>query len=248
MKALVTGASSGIGRALAIELNKRGYELVLVARNTEKLQKLQAEIGAGAEIVSTDLTKVKNCKKLYAAHRDIDLLVNNAGFGDCGYFSETELEKELDMIKTNITACHVLMKLYLRDMKKRDSGIILNVASLGGFLPGPLMAAYYATKAYVVRLSEAVREELKAQKSNVQISILCPGPVNTNFNQVAGVEFSLKSLSPEYVAAYTVRKMYRGAFYIVPGVGAKFGRFGAKLAPTTLTAKVSYRIQRKKVR
>lgn len=247
MKALITGASSGIGRALAKELEQKGYELILVARNMQKLQELQKELKTKTELVSMDLSEKENCRKLHARYKEIDLLVNNAGFGDCGYFSSSDLEKELDMINTNIVACHILMKLYLKDMKKRDSGMILNVASLGGFLPGPLMAAYYATKAYVVRLSEAVREELKKQHSHVQISILCPGPVNTNFNQVAGVQFALKGLSSEFVAKYTVKKLYQGKFYIVPGKGAKLAKIGAKFAPVSLTAKVSYRIQKKKI-
>lgn len=247
MKALITGASSGIGRELAKELSGKGYDLVLAARNTEKLKELQKELRTKTQIVTVDLSSAENCRKLYREHRDIDLLVNNAGFGDCGYFTSSDLDKELQMIHTNIIACHVLMKLYLRDMKKKDQGIILNVASLGGFLPGPLMASYYATKAYVVRLSEAVREELKKQHSRVQVSILCPGPVNTNFNQVAGVSFSLKGLDSTFVAKYTVKKLHQGKFYIVPGWSAKAARLGAKLAPAPLSAKVSYRIQKKKI-
>ena len=201
MKALITGASSGIGRDIAKELSKRGYDLVLVARDLEKLNKVKSEIkNANIEIVGLDISTVENCKELYKNYKDIDILVNNAGFGDCGYFISTNLEKEVQMINTNIVAYHVLTKLYLKNMQEKNKGKILNVASIAGFMPGPLMATYYSTKAYVVRLSESIREELRKEKSKVQISILCPGPVNTNFNKVANVEFALKGLSSQYVA------------------------------------------------
>lgn len=169
------------------------------------------------------------------------------GFGDCGSFTNTNLEKEMNMIKTNIVAYHILTKLYLIDMKKRNSGKILNVASIAGFMPGPLMATYYATKAYVVRLSEAIREELKKEKSNVQISILCPGPVNTNFNKVANVEFHAREASSEEVAKYAINKMLKGKFYIVPGLDIKITKLGAKLLPTTLMSKMAYNVQERKL-
>lgn len=218
MKALITGASSGIGRDIARQLNKKGYELVLVARDENKLNDLKNELGEGVQVVSMDLSIDKNCKELHTKVHDIDLLVNNAGFGTCGDFTKTDLEKEIKMINTNITAYHILTKLYLQDMIKQDKGQILNVASIAGFMPGPLMATYYATKSYVVRLSEAIREELKKQKSNVKISVLCPGPVDTNFNKVADVEFSTKGLTSEYVAKYTVKKLEKNKFYIIPRI------------------------------
>lgn len=207
MKALITGASSGIGRDIAKELSKRGYDLVLVARDLEKLNKVKSEIkNTNIEIVGLDISTVENCKELYKNYKDIDILVNNAGFGDCGYFISTNLEKEVQMINTNIVAYHVLTKLYLKNMQEKNKGKILNVASIAGFMPGPLMATYYSTKAYVVRLSESIREELRKEKSKVQISILCPGPVDTNFNKVANVEFALKGLSSQYVAKYAIQK------------------------------------------
>ena len=247
MKALITGASSGIGRDIARELSKKGYDLVLVARDLEKLNEVKAELKTNIEIVSMDLSDSENCKKLHEEHRDIDILINNAGFGDCGYFTKTKLEKELKMINTNIVAYHVLTKLYLQDMKEKNSGKILNVASIAGFMPGPLMATYYATKSYVVRLSESLREELRREKSKVQISILCPGPVDTNFNKVADVEFALKGLSSEYVARYAVEKMLRGKFYIVPGWKIKLAKIGSKIAPTNIVAKISYNMQKRKI-
>ena len=247
MRALITGASSGIGRDIAINLSKKGYDLILVARDLEKLNEVKAKLHTNVEVVSMDVSKAENCKELHEKYQDIDILVNNAGFGDCGYFTKTSLDKELKMIDTNIVAYHVLTKLYLQDMKQRNSGKILNVASIAGFMPGPLMATYYSTKAYVVRLSEAIREELKKENSKVQISILCPGPVNTNFNKVADVQFALKGLSSEYVAKYTIDKLFKGKFYIVPGWKIKLARFGSKIAPNNLVAKICYNMQRRKI-
>ena len=155
--------------------------------------------------------------------------------------------KELNMIKTNIIAYHILTKLYLIDMKKKNSGKILNVASIAGFMPGPLMATYYATKAYVVRLSEAIREELKKDKSNVQISILCPGPVDTNFNKVANVKFNLKEANSQDIANYAIKKLEQGKFYIIPGAGVKIAKFGVRLLPTLLISKMTYKVQQRKL-
>ena len=247
MKALITGASSGIGRDIAINLSKKGYDLILVARDLEKLNEVKSKLHTNVEVVSMDVSNAENCKELHEKYQNIDILVNNAGFGDCGYFTKTSLDKELKMIDTNIVAYNVLTKLYLQDMKQKNSGKILNVASIAGFMPGPLMATYYSTKAYVVRLSEAIREELKKENSNVQISILCPGPVNTNFNKVADVQFALKGLSSEYVAKYAVDKLFKGKFYIVPGWKIKLARFGAKIAPNNLVAKICYNMQRRKI-
>ena len=257
MKALITGASSGIGRDIARELAKRGYNLILVARDMEKLQELKQEFEKQCssnsekkleiDTVSMDLAEANNCKKLYEMYPDIDLLINNAGFGACGDFTKIDLDKEIKMINTNITAYHILAKLYLKEMVKKDKGQILNVASIAGFMPGPLMATYYATKAYVVRLSESIREELKKQKSNVKISILCPGPVDTNFNKVADVEFSVKGLTSEYVAKYTVKKLEKNKFYIIPGFSIKCVKLGSKITPTGILSKISYKMQKRKI-
>ena len=247
MKALITGASSGIGRDIAKELSKKGYDLILVARDLEKLEQVKNEIKTNAEIVSMDVSKPENCEQLHEKFKDIDILVNNAGFGDCGDFTKTKLEKEIKMIETNIIAYHILTKLYLKDMKQKNCGKILNVASIAGFMPGPLMATYYSTKAYVVRLSESLREELRRDKSKVQISILCPGPVDTNFNKVADVQFALKGLSSEYVAKYAIEKFLKGKFYIVPSWKIKLAKFACKIVPNNIVAMVSYNMQRRKI-
>ena len=252
MKVLLTGASSGIGKEMAKILNKKGYDLVLVARDEEKLKDVKNELEKeksknNIEIISMDLSKEENCIELCKRVRNVDILINNAGFGDCGNFTKTDLEKEIKMIKTNIVAYHILMKEYLKEMKEKNSGKILNVASIAGFMPGPLMATYYATKSYVVKLSESVREELKKEKSNVKISILCPGPVETNFNKVANVKFKIKEANSQDVVKYAIKKMEQGKFYIVPGLDIKLAKIGAKIFPTSLVAKVCYMIQKRKI-
>ena len=249
MRVLITGASSGIGRDIARAFAKRGYDLVLIARNEERLNNIKNELEnmVNIETELVDVSSLENCVNIYNKYTNIDILVNNAGFGDCGYFDKTNLDKEMNMIDTNIKAYHILMKLYLENMIKKDSGRILNVASIAGFMPGPLMATYYATKSYVVRLSEAIREELKKEKSNVQISILCPGPVATNFNKTANVKFKIREANSEKVAEYTVKKLLKGKFYIVPGIDIKFAKFGAKIVPSNMIAKINYKVQKRKV-
>ena len=195
MKALITGASSGIGKDMAYYLHSLGHELILVANDKEKLENVKKDIGGSVKIISMDLSIPENCFKLYnLTKRDnIDILINNAGFGAFGEFISTDMDKELNMINVNITAVHILTKLFLKDFVKRDSGYILNVSSSAAFQAGPLMATYYGTKAYVLRLTTAIYEELRKLKSNVHVSVLCPGPVKTNFNNVANVKFEIKS-------------------------------------------------------
>jgi len=248
MKALVTGASSGIGRDIAKYLASLGHELILVGRNKEKLESLQKELKVKSTIVIVDLADSTKVKELYilAKNFDIDILVNNAGFGVFGEFSETDLNKELDMINTNIVAVHLLTKLFLRDMKKKDNGYILNVASSAAFGPGPLMATYYATKAYVNNLTEAIHEELRRSNSNVHIASLCPGPVDTNFNNVAGVSFSVKPLSSEMVSKYAIDSLFKGKVVIVPGFLMKLTLFIRRFASRSLMRKITYNIQKKK--
>ena len=247
MRALITGASSGIGKDIAVELDKKGYDLILVSRDKEKLEKVKENLnGKNIEIIALDLSIKDNCKKLHEQVKNIDLLINNAGFGIFGDFTETSLEREIELINTNIIAVHTLTKLYLKDMVTKNSGYILNVASIAGFRPGPLMATYYASKGYVVRLTEGIREELKKKKSKVRVGLLCPGPVNTNFNNVAGVKFNLKGLTSKEVAKYAVKNIMKNKFMIVPGIKIKIAKNMVKLAPETLVSKFVYYMQEKK--
>lgn len=283
MWALVTGASSGIGRDMAKYLYSLGYNLILVARDHEKMEELKTELYTKYRqeeekenrknkddknsnskdskpkkvnletkqeilIYSIDLSKKEECIKLYENTKniEIDLLINNAGFGTFGEFSKTDLEKEVNLINTNITAVHILTKLYLKDMIKRNKGHILNVASIAGMEPGPLMAAYYASKAYVIRLSRAVNKELKKSKSDVKISILCPGPVDTNFNNVANVVFKAPSMPSEKVAKYAIDKTLKGKLIIIPGILNKSVRFFSKVLPDAVLEECAYHIQSRK--
>lgn len=248
--ALVTGGSSGIGRDMARDLSRRGYNLILVSRDQQKLEELKKEFEVEVTTISMDLSSSENCKKLHEEVKNkfgnIDILINNAGFGEFGFFTETDLDKEISLINTNITAVHVLTKLFLKDMQEVNKGYILNVSSIAGFLPGPLMAAYYSSKSYVLRLSQSLREELKKQKSNVKISVLCPGPVNTNFNNVAGVKFALPSFTSEHVAKYTINKMLKNKFLIIPGTIIKLTAFISKIIPSVILSKFVYISQKRK--
>ena len=255
MRALVTGASSGIGRDMARYLNNLGYELIIVAREREKLKELKKELNEKndktVDIIVKDLSKTEECISLYneikIKYEFVDIVINNAGFGLCGRFVETNLEKELSMIDINVKAVHILTKLFLKDMVKKDKGRILNVSSIAGFMPGPLMATYYSSKNYVLKLTQAIKEELNKSKSNVKISVLCPGPVNTNFNDVANVKFALKGLSSEYVAKYAIDKMLKNKTIIVVGWKIKLARLLSKISPDIIAAKVCYHMQKRKI-
>lgn len=250
MKALVTGASSGIGLEIARYLDQLGYQLILVSRNKDKLEEFASTLSQKPKIIIMDLLVESNVKSLYVLtkNEDIDILVNNAGFGDFGVFTETELSKELDMIDLNIKSVHMLTKMFLKEMTKKNSGYILNVASSAAFQPGPLMATYYSTKSYVLHLTEAIWYELKKQKSKVHISCLCPGPVDTNFNNVAGVKFSVKPLTPEKVAHYAIDKMFKKKLVIVPGFKMKCAKFFGRFLSDKKLMSITYKIQKKKKR
>lgn len=250
MKVLVTGASSGIGREMARYFSKLGYELILVARDSNALINLKNELSTPTMVIAMDLSKKENCEKLYETvktqYGTLDILVNNAGFGLFGNFTQTDLEKEINMIETNILAVHILTKLFLKDMVERDEGHILNVASIAGFMPGPLMATYYSTKNYIVRLTQALQIELKKKHSKVKLSVLCPGPVNTNFNNVANVQFNIKGKSAKQVAKYGIDKMLKNKKIILPGITIKMARVASKIIPDYIVARICYKMQERK--
>ena len=250
MKALITGASSGLGADMAKVLVEEGYEVILVARRKGKLEKLAKELGDNAKIIVKDISSTYNCVELYneVKKEDIDILINNAGFGLCGFFNETNLDKELDMIDLNIKSLHTLTKLFLKDFIKKDQGYILNVGSSAGFMPGPLMTTYYSTKNYVVSFTSALYEELRRLGSNVSISCLCPGPVDTEFNKVARVKFAVKAMESNKVARYAIKKMFDEKLIIVPGFGMKAALFFSKFMPRKSLLKMTYKIQEKKTK
>ena len=249
MKALITGASSGIGRDMARYLASKGYDLILVARREERLIELKNELsGVDVRIIVTDVGDAEKCKQLYLDTKDdnIDFLINNAGFGLAGEFDKTDLDTELNMIDVDIRAVHILTKLFLKDFIERDSGVILNVASSAGFMPGPLLSTYYASKNYVLRLTEAIYEELRRNNSRVKISALCPGPVNTEFNKVAEVKFAVDGIPSEYCAKLAIDKALKGKLIIIPGAMMKVGLFFRRFVPEKLLLRIAYSFQRRK--
>ena len=250
MKALITGASSGIGKEMAIYLSSLGWNLVLVSRNKEKLEELSSKLKTKVKLVVIDLSSEKGAKDLYmiTKNENIDFLINNAGFGLFGDYKDVSLSTELDMIDLNIKTVHILTRMFLKDMEKRNSGYILNVASSAGLLRGgPLMSTYYATKGYVVDFTLATYEELRRNKSKVGISVLCPGPVKTNFNNVAGVNFNLSSLDAKYVARYAIDEVLKKRkLVIIPGFKVRMGIFFSRFLSVKRLLKTTYNIQRRK--
>lgn len=249
MRALITGASSGIGKNMAYVLANKGIDLILVARNKDELLKIKANVKVNVEVIELDLLKEKNVFKLYemCKDRNIDILINNAGFGLFGLFIETDLARELEMIDLNIKAYHILTKLFLKDFVEKDNGYILNVASSAGFMAGPRLSTYYATKNYVLKLTMAINEELRQSGSNVVVSALCPGPVNTNFNKVSHGEFSIKEASPKYVAEYAINKLFKKKMIIIPTFRIKLGIFLLRILPYRIQLIYCYHIQGKKL-
>lgn len=248
MVALITGASSGIGRDMARYLASKNIDLILVARRKERLEELQKELKVRVEIVSLDLLKRENVYKLYEKYKDqeIDIFINNAGFGLFGDFDKTDLNRELEMIDLNIVSYHILTKLFLQKFLEKDQGYILNVCSSAGFLAGPKLSTYYATKNYVLKLTMAIYEELRHKKSHVVISALCPGPVNTEFNKVAQGGFSVKGASSSYVSKYAIDKMFQKKLIIVPTISMKLGLFFSRFLPWKILLKITYNIQYRK--
>ena len=250
LKAMVTGASSGIGRDIALYLASLSYDLILVGRDKEKLEELKDKIKTKVKIIIVDLSNEQKVKELYVLtkNENIDLLVNNAGFGVFGEFVSTDINEEFKMLDVNVRAVHLLTKLFLKDMVKKDEGMILNVASSASFMAGPLFSSYYASKSYVYRLSLTINEELRRKRSKVKIAVLCPGPVDTNFNKSAGVRFTIKALKSDYVAKYAIDKLMKGKTIIIPGVKMKFVKFGVRFLSDKFVARLTYNIQKKKVK
>ena len=214
--AVITGASSGIGAEFARQLSARGYNLLLVARRADRLEKLSDQLTTVCEIFTADLSKKSECLRLVKAleGRRVDLFINNAGFGDCGPFLQTELDKDLDMLSVPA---------------------------------GPYMATYYATKAYVVSLTSALAQELREARSPVYVGCLCPGPVNTEFNAVANVEFALRGITPEYCVRCALDGMARRKTVIVPNPVVAAGMTLGRFLPRPVYIKIAAHQQRKKL-
>ena len=253
--AVITGASSGIGLEYAKIFARLGYNLCLIARRENRLReladKMEGYYGIDCKVISADLSTSKGveevCKKV--RHLKVEFFLNNAGFGDCGAFSETSNSKEQSMINTNVKAVQALMKFMIKYYKHHKiDGYILNTASSAGLLAaGPYMATYYATKAYVTSLTVAVAEELRQEGSGIYVGCLCPGPVNTEFNDVANVEFALKGISARDCARTAVRGMFLRKTIIVPEKYLRFVLAGAKVLPRTFASRLTAHQQKKKL-
>ena len=254
MKALITGASSGLGRDMAIALSRRGYDIIAVARRRERLEQLRSELKTDVEILCLDVTRAEDIQQIAQRLDEVDVFINNAGFGVFGDLCSSDLDAELAMIDTNVKAVHILTKLAAQTFRARNHGHILNVASIAAFFPGPLFSAYYGCKAYVFRLTQALHEELRQANSAVRVSVLCPGPVRTEFEQVAKVSFGrgdepgrdLIIADSRKVAEYAIKKMLRGKLIIVPGTLMKIAVFFRRILPEKVLSRVLYLLQSKK--
>jgi uncharacterized protein len=243
--ALITGATSGLGYEFAKLFAKDGYNLVLVARSENTLNEMkQSYSNVEVTVISKDLSAPGAAKEVFEEVEQkgisVDVLVNNAGFGLMGKFDELEIEKQSNMIQLNIAALTELTYYFLPKMKQLGNGRILNVASTAAFQPGPLMAVYFASKAYVLSFSEALVEELVG--TGVTVTTLCPGATKTNFGAVASVENSKmfnSAMSSDVVAKQGYEALMRGKRVIVTGGLNKAGVLGAKFMPRSLAAKIS---------
>lgn len=242
--ALVTGASSGIGYELAKVFAREGHDVVLTARTKESLDKLARELQGSHSVraisLPADLSDSRAADQIHATLEEervrIDFLVNNAGFGTHGPFSEAELTSQLRMMQVNMTALVHMTRLFLPDMVKRGEGRVLNVASTAAFAPGPMMAVYYASKAFVLSFSQAVADEVK--NSGVTVTALCPGPTRTGFQGSAGMEktrlFSRDVMDANVVAEAGYRGMMKGKPVVVPGLRNSALRIASRLVPTSM--------------
>jgi short-subunit dehydrogenase len=257
MYALVTGASAGIGLEITRYLAQKGYDLIITARREDRLQKLREQIlekypNQKVIVIAADLSKREECGRLFtescaqAGSHNIDFVVNNAGMGVYGLFLDTDLEKELTLIDLNVTSVHILSKLFLREMVKNGHGVLLNVGSCAGFTSGPTFSSYYASKNYVVRLTEAIHEELRQAHSPVKVCCLCPGPVDTAFNKNSGVAVSGKQITAKQAAREGVDGALAGRMIVIPGIKMKLVTVGSHLLGEHLSTVINYHIQKKK--
>lgn len=231
---LITGASSGIGLKLAEIFAKNHFNLIIVARNLKSLDEISKRLENDYHIVcktiAKDLSEQNSAQELFNditnKNIKVDILINNAGFGNYGFFPDTDFQTDTELINVNISALTQLTKLFVKEMLKNNYGKILNVSSVAAFLPGPFMNTYFASKAYVLNFSVALSNELKDK--GIKVSCLCPGPTPTNFGKRAHYKFSLKHnnyTSVEYVAEYAYKGLMEGKCIIIPGIKNKIIAF-----------------------
>lgn len=255
--ACITGASSGIGAEFARQLAAEGYSVILVARRQDRLidlgQELASDYHVECECITADLSDLNECENLVShlkskCEMPLDILINNAGFGAVGRFDQNDISNDLNMIDVNIKSLHYIAHQMMPHFIERNHGHIINVGSVAGLMPGgPYMATYYATKSYVVSLTNALAEELKRLGSHAQVHALCPGPVNTEFNDVANVKFSLKGISARECVSYCIDEADRGKIIIIPNMMVKVAAVASKLVPKEIVLGIVARSQKSKI-
>lgn len=241
---LITGASAGLGVEFARQCVTRGQEVVLVARRLDRLNQLAAEVG-NAQVIAADLSEPDAPATLFAelASRGLwaKVLINNAGFGLRGRFDALPLDRQLEMIDLNIRALTSLSFAAIEEMAKRGGGAILNVASTAAFQPGPKMAVYFATKAFVLSFTEALHEEWKDR--GIKVSALCPGPTRTEFGEVAGIEtlgsFDRLSMEAAPVVRAGLDGLERNQAVVIPGTTNKLGAWSTRFAPRSVVRRIA---------
>jgi short-subunit dehydrogenase len=241
---LITGASAGLGVEFARQCVARGQEVVLVARRKDRLNRLAAEVG-NAQVIAADLSELDAPAKLFAelASRGLwaKVLINNAGFGLRGRFDALPLDRQLEMIDLNVRALTALTFFAVEEMAKRGGGAILNVASTAAFQPGPKMAVYFATKAFVLSFTEALHEEWKDR--SIKVSALCPGPTRTEFGEVAGIgtlgSFDRFSMEAAPVVRAGLDGLERNQAVVIPGTTNKLGAWSTRFAPRSAVRRVA---------
>jgi len=249
MYAFITGASSGIGKEFSILLAKEGYNLILVARRKERLlelkKQLQTQYSIDVQIICSDLSKREHCLYVFekVKHLPINFVINNAGFGLTGHSIDVPLEKELELIDTNITAVHIFTKLFV---KKMSEGTIINVSSMASQNITPFFSAYGASKAYVYSFSQAVNYELKKQNKHITITTLCPGPVATEFYKDGESQSSLGLISAKTCAEIALKGAKKKKALVVPTVLMKITYFFSKIIPNNIMLPIQYFLQSSK--
>jgi len=246
MKALITGASSGIGKELALRLADQGYDLILIARRKERLASIKDACShVHVDIFPVDLTDFSQVDELINQLKDIpiDLFINNAGYGTIDHSIKIDTDKELDMIDLNIKSLHKLTKFAIHHM---DKGKIVNLASMAAYLPTPKMASYAATKAYVSMYSQALNYELKKLGKNIQVVTVSPGPVKTEFADVAGVKQKMKGMPVEKCVRIILKELKKNKSLIIPGFQMKFLKFIIRFVPKKLLLYSANKFQSKK--
>lgn len=261
--AIVTGASKGLGFYYCNELIKRNYNIIAIARNlnNDLINKLIKNKPNNLQIklLNYDLINFENIKKIYefSKNYNVDLLINNAGFGVWGLFEKTDLAKEMNMIDLNIKALHILTKMFLKRFKENNQGRIINIASMAGFVPGPVFSSYYASKAYVLNLGIAINTELKKQKENIRLVTICPGPLATDFwknasnqiaNQLVKYKTKIKAIDVNVYAKKSLKKALKtkNKNYIIVGKINKIIKFMQNKIPNKIVLNEIYKYQKER--